>query len=211
MARDLTAAAAAAANDGTVRPALFYEGVFSGGTLRLWSGIGPITWNGQTWTGAGQMLGVAAIGETSELRAVGFEVSLSGELSSLVSTALAQARQGLAGRVWLGFFDAAGALIADPFKAFEGRLDMPDVTDDGASARIAVKYESRLVDLDRRRERRYTSEDQALDYPDDRGFDEVPALQDAAVYWGRVMLQEGRPPVPAPLSSSLGGDGGAPY
>jgi hypothetical protein len=105
MARNLTDAVAAAAHAALVRPRIFYEGEFASGTLNLWSGIGPIDWDGKTWTGAGQMLGIGMIGETSELRAVGFEVSLSGEATAMLSANLGNARQGLPGMVWLGFME----------------------------------------------------------------------------------------------------------
>ena len=437
MARDLTTAVAAAIAAPSVRPAVFYEGVYTTGTLRLWSGIGPIEWNGHTWTGAGQMIGVAPITEVSDIRAVGFSVSLSGEASALISANLSAARQGLSGKVWLGVFESisyvslpgeagdylstpdsaansitgdidirakvalddwtppiasfavakrtgsgnqrsyslhigttgrinfsysmdgvnvtittstvaptvsngaalwiratadvddgaspnnhvvtfytsadydpitgtgtwtqlgdvvtgSGAisffnstspvelgstdngasgllagkvyyveirngiggpvvvkfdarrfsssnttmtaetgevwtlnqsgspmadivhqgesLIADPFLCFAGRLDVPDMVIGGERMTIAVAYESRLIDLDRARERRYTSEDQKIDYPDDLGFDFVPALQDMQIVWGRP---GGAPVVPPPVPPSvspgttvIGGDAG---
>lgn len=185
MARGLTAAMLAAITASTVRPVAFYEGEYATGTLRLWSGVGPIDWDGQTWTGAGHMLSLAPIEESSEVRAVGFSVQLTGEASALLSVNLTAVRQGLPGSVWLGTMDAAGALIADPFLAFAGRLDVPDIVEEGERCTIAVKYESRLVDLDRPRERRYTHEDQQIDYPGDRGFEYVPGLQDAQIVWGR--------------------------
>lgn len=185
MARDLTAGMLSAIAAGTVRPVLFYQGAFSGGTVRLWTGLGTVSWNGQSWVGAGSLLGMSSIQETTEVRATGLSVSLSGVSTSLISLALTQARQGAAGSVWLGFLDAAGAVIADPTLAFQGRLDVPEIIDSGDTCSITISYESRLIDLERARERRYTSEDQRIDYPNDRGFDFVPGLQDATNVWGR--------------------------
>lgn len=102
MARDLTAAMQAQAVAARVRPVLFYEGEFSTGFLRLWSGLGTISWDSKTWTGAGNLLAVSEITETTEVRAVGITCQLSGMPSSLISTALAAARHGLPGKVWLG-------------------------------------------------------------------------------------------------------------
>jgi hypothetical protein len=90
----------------------------------------------------------------------------------------------LPGKVWIGFFDSAGALIADPYLAFQGRFDVPDILDAGEQATISARYESRLADLDRPRERRYTDEDQSLDYPTDPGFEFVTRLPDKQVIWG---------------------------
>jgi hypothetical protein len=184
MARDLTAGVATAVAATTVRPVLFYEGEYSTGILRLWSGLGSFSWNAQTWTGAGQMLGLAPVEELSDVRAVGFAVSLSADASALLSLNLGAARQGLLGKVWIGFFDSAGALIDDPYLAFQGRFDVPDILDAGEQATISARYESRLADLDRPRERRYTDEDQSLDYPTDPGFEFVTRLPDKQVIWG---------------------------
>ena len=374
MARELSSAVAAAVSAQVVRPALLYEGEFPAGTLRMWTGMGTISWDGQTWVGGGQMLSFSAIGESSDTRALGMEISLSGAVTSLISVAIGQAQQGLPGRVYLGLFEpteyaasgsdfsssswtregmlafgsgsvvndatapdgtltmdkfvedtsgsyhrfaqgygslplndrykweiyvkrnAAGSardcalqitagdnnyifqqfnlgtgalgtsspsgngqqldagiedvgggiyriwltgiantgsaasgvvgyfyqtltngnnqytgdgasgltvwgasfkpspdsysIMADPFKVFEGRLDTTEIDDEGETSRIALKYESRLIDLDRRRERRYTSEDQHLDFPADRGFEYVPAIQDMPIFWGRFSPEQ---------------------
>lgn len=186
MGRDLTVGAAAAIAAEVVYPVAFYEGEYATGTVRLWSGVGPIDWDGKTWTGAGQMLGISSIEETSEIRASAFAVSLSGDVAALMQVNLAAARTGLPGRVWIGFFDSAGALVADPFMAFAGRFDVPDLVIGGARATIEVRYESRLIDLDRPRIRRYTHEDHQIDYPGDRGFEYVSSIQDKEVVWGRA-------------------------
>lgn len=182
--RDLTAAVQAALAADQLRLALLYEGAFSGGTLRLWTGVGDLSWNGYTWTGAGNLLGISEVQETADVRATGLAVSLSGMPSTLLSTVLQNARHGYTGTVWFAFFTAAGALIADPAIAFKGRLDVPSFEERGDGCTIVVNYESRLIDLDRARDRRYTHEDQQIDYPGDLGFEYVPAIQDAQINWG---------------------------
>lgn len=184
MARGLTGALLAALQAQVVHPVFFYEGVFEAGTVRLWSGLGDITWDSQTWTGAGNLIGLTAIQETKTGQATGFSVRLNGALTALISLAIAQCRQGYAGTVWVGALDNTGAIIADPFKAFRGRLDVSDIVDEGEKCTITVTYESRIIDFERTRERRYTPEDQKIDYPTDTGFDQVAGLQDARVVWG---------------------------
>src|SRR6185436_6744271 len=97
MARGLSAAMLAAIAAGTVRPAFFYEGEFSTGVLRLWTGRGTFAWDGQSWLGAGEMLGVSPIMEGSAVRAVGFSVSMTGEATAERSAALTGVQQGLPG------------------------------------------------------------------------------------------------------------------
>lgn len=95
MARALTAEMVAAINAGSVYPVFFYEGEFDGGTLNLWTGIGEVSWDSKTWTGAGNMLAISPIQESTDNKAIGFSASLSGQLSSILAIALANVRQGL--------------------------------------------------------------------------------------------------------------------
>ena len=59
------------------------------------------------------------------------------------------------------------------------------IDDGGQTCTISVSAESRLIDLDRTRERRYTSEDQKIDFPNDKGLEFIADLQDKEIIWGR--------------------------
>lgn len=182
MSRNLSADTLAAIAAGALRPVVFYEGQFNSGTLRLWSGVTDMVWNSVTWRGAGDLLSVSELRESSEIRADGLTLSLSGLNPDIISAALGQAQR-LPGKVWIGALDANNAVIADPFLAFEGRLDVPDIIDDGETCTVTVSYESRLIDLERPRERRITHEDQQIDYPGDRFREYVAGLPDQVIVW----------------------------
>ena len=167
------------------RPILFLEGVFASGTLRLCTGVESFVWAPYTWIGAGNLLQISEIQESSDVEATGFTISLSGQPSANIAIALASCRQGSICRIWLGALDADGALIADPVLLRRGRLDVPSIDDTGEECTISITYEDRLVDLERARERRYTTADQQIDYPEDLGFQFVPSLQDAVDVWGK--------------------------
>lgn len=184
MARDLTSGMSTQVAAATSEPILLFEGVFASGTVRFWTGIGNLSWNGQTWTGSGDLIGLSPMTETVEVRANGLTVSLPGIPSTLVSLILGDARSGRAGTVYLAFL-SGGSIVADPTPAWIGRLDVPTIEDAGDTSTISISYESELIDLERTRERRYTPEDQAIEYPGDLGFDFVASLQDAEITWGR--------------------------
>lgn len=183
--RDLTSAFAAAIAAGTVRPAILFEGEFTNPdtlaveTLRFWTGIGTLPWNTYDWIGAGHQLAFSQIEEAGEIKAVGFSVSLSGQPIANMAVAEEGHRSGQPGKLWLALFDANMALIADPYQLRRGLLDQMPVTDGGETCTIAVQYEDRLAALEVPNERRWTPEDQKLDYSSDLGFDFVQSLQDA--------------------------------
>lgn len=185
MPRSMTAAAQAALTAPDLRPVLFFEGEFPTAAVRFWAGLGSIDWNGQTWVGAGNLIGVSSVEEGTDVVATGLMVTLAGLPPSLVSAVIGDARQGLPGRIWLGFLDAAGALIVDPVQVFAGRLDVPQIADGAENCVITISYESRLIDLNRPREFRYTHESQRVLSPGDKGLEYVAALQDKELAWGR--------------------------
>lgn len=184
MSRDLTSAMASAIDAEVVWPAVLYAGVFATGTVRLWDGIGDLSWDGHTWTGSGHLLGISAVGENEELRAEGFEVTLSGLPLTSLEVALLNIRQGMPGYVWLALLNASGTVISDPYLLVEGRLDNAPVLDAPDKSDISTRYEDVLIDLDKARDRRYTNEDQQIEHPDDTGFRYVPMLQDKVFFFG---------------------------
>lgn len=183
MARAMTALMLAEIVKQAVSPVIFFEGEFNSGTIHLWSGVGDIVWNGNTWNGAGQLLSISEIRETVDVVAASVQIGLSGLPSSLVSLALNDVRQGRKGRLWLGFINSSGAIIADPYQIFTGLLDVPTMDETGETANLTLSYENRLVGLLTANDRRYTPEDQHVDFPGDSGFDNVAGLQDAQIVW----------------------------
>jgi hypothetical protein len=184
MPRSMTPAAEAALMEQDLRPVLFFEGAFPTALVRFWTGLTAIDWNGETWIGAGNLIGISAVEEGTEVAATGLTVSMAGVPTTLVSAVIADAEQGLPGRIWIGFLDPAGGLIIDPVQVFAGRLDVPQIADGAETCVITITYESRLIDLNRPREFRYTHESQQVLYPGDLGLEYVAGLQDKEIAWG---------------------------
>ena len=57
-------------------------------------------------------------------------------------------------------------------------MDVMTLQETGDSCTISLTAESRLIDLERPRVRRYTKEDQKLIDSDDTGLNKINALQD---------------------------------
>lgn len=187
MARDLTTALGNALLADRVQPIILAKINTSGGDVRVWSGIGDITFASEIYNGVGNFGGISEVEENTDLGAAGITFNLSGVPSEMVSIALGQIQSNRPATVWLGALDlSTGALIADPYQLFTGFTDVPSIDEGPESAIISLTAENKLIDLDRPRTRRYTTEDQQIDDPTDVGFDFVPSLQDAQVVWGRA-------------------------
>lgn len=185
MSRGLSAGMLTQVGSANVTPILLFYGEFASGTVRMWSGIGDLSWDSQTWLGAGSLVQVSNIEETSEIKASGIVVTFNGIPADLLSLVLSDVRQGALGKVWLGFL-SSGSVVATPWLIFEGRIDTPVINEEAETCSIAITYESRLIDLSRPRTARYTDQDQKREFPGDLGMEFVLALQDKEIPWGRA-------------------------
>ena len=184
MARGITSALNTEVNASELEPIFLVDLDFDGGSLYFWTGVTPLTWSGNEYIGGGNLIGISPISETSDVRAVGVGLSMSGLPASLISIALTEDYQGRPVKIRFGVM-SGGAVVADPYLIFDGRMDTMTIDDAGDSATINLAAESRLIDLERPRIRRYTPEDQKSDFPNDTGLDYVPVIQDVSIQWGR--------------------------
>lgn len=185
MARSMTGAVVAELDAASVRPIILADADFVSGHLRLWSGIGPLSWNTFTWTGAGDMLQMSEAKESAGLLANGITLSLSGIPGANLAIALTEDYQGRPLVVYFGFLNSSGAVIVDPFILWSGRMDIMVIEEGADTATIGVTGESRAISMRRSMERRLTHEDQQLDYPGDLGFEFVEGLQNAEQLWAQ--------------------------
>jgi hypothetical protein len=185
MARDLTSNLIDELEANLNRPFFLFEGVFQSSTLRFWTGSGVLSWDSKTWQGNGLFVGLKLAAETSDIEANGIEVQLSGVSSSIVSLVLNEVQQGKQGNIWLGMVDSSGQVIADPYKVFTGGFDTAEINEDPDSPTITIKYETKLIILEKAADYRYTPESQKLFDATDKGFDYVANIQDWDGFWGK--------------------------
>ena len=178
--------------------------------LRLWTGQGTLVYNGQEYFGTGNMLDISSIEETTEMSAKGASLTLSGVPSEVISLALTEAYQGRTCNIYFGLFQKGfletedsvedaevyilkqdgGYIVLETNKTsltevFTGYMDQMSIDEGPDASTIQLTVENRLVDLERPRVGRFTSEYQKSVYPDDKGFDFVESMQTLQLNWGR--------------------------
>jgi hypothetical protein len=184
MARDLTTAMSNAVTAPVVAAVMLFKGEYDSGDVCLWTGYGDVTFGGDTYQGVGDFGGVDNVEESMDIRANGITVTLSGIPSSLVAIALAEPYQSRPATLFLAALNlASGALIADPYP-WAGRMDVMSVEDGADTATISLTIENNLIELTRSKERRYTHEDQQIDFPGDLGLEYVAGIQEKPLNWG---------------------------
>lgn len=184
MPRNISAGMITALVAPVVRPFLLVQINLASTALNVWSGIGNLTWNAITWSGVGDFGSVSTLSEDSTIEAKGVTISLSGVPITDLTDTLTEVRMLKTASVYLGCFDENHNIIPDPILAYQGRVDLPTLDDSGETCSITINVENVLVDLNRSVFRRYTNEDQQLDYPGDTGFRFVPTIQEYTMTWG---------------------------
>jgi len=189
MARDITTAFKNSIEGSLVKPIVGIELEFSDGTLRFWNGYGNLTMtaggSSKVFTGAGDMLGVSEIEESSTLSMSGVTLTLAGIKTSIISTALGANYTNRKGAIYLGLFDTSNNVIADVYTLFKGNMDVMNIQEGADTCLITLKLESRLITFEKASNRMYTNEDQKIDFTSDLGFEFIPDLQDKEITWGK--------------------------
>lgn len=185
--------------------------------LYFWTGLGELTLGGVTYTGAGNLLNVSTISETGDIRAANATVTLSGIPSSMLSLALQTKYHGRLAKIKFGLtsldqdfllteggdllLQENGGEISVSFgdatvlsTLFVGYMDQMSIDEGPDTSAIALSLESKLVDLERPRIIRYTSEAQAIRFPNlpyaDKAFEFVNDLQTRPLLWGKGVKTE---------------------
>jgi len=191
MSRTLSSAMQAVATAEVVRPIVLVQCDFDSGALNLWNGLGDLTVSGVDYVGAGTLLNISSMKESADLSANGMTVTLSGITEPLISKARDEDYQGRELKVLLGAMDSTNSVISSPVIIFTGFMDTMTIQDGAETATISVAVENRLIEFQRNRIRRYTAEDQKIDYPTDKGLEFVAEIAEKEIVWGRASVGSG--------------------
>lgn len=183
--RTIAAELAAELQRPEIAPIILAEIDTADGMARAWSGVGTLRWDGRDFIGTGTFGGIEMVMETTDGAANGVVYVLSGIPQDIVALAVGSIRHNKVAQMWLGALGRDGKIVGAPCLLSRTLTDVPELVDDGEGATIRLMTESRSIDQQRARVRRFTTEDQKIDYPNDRGFEYVEALQDRKIVWGR--------------------------
>lgn len=186
MSRGITATVQTEVDKSALSPILLIELMFDTLPLRFWTGFGDLSWDSKTWNGSGDVIKVSPLDETARVEASGVQFQIAGVDTLFTTYALAEDIQGREANVYVGFVDTSGAVLADPVGPFQYLMDTFNISDDPDNVVITLTAESYLASLQRPRPRRYTHEDQQIEFPGDMGLEFVASIQQKEITWGRT-------------------------
>ena len=196
MPRNLSSSVIAALSAPIINPAIFVmltfgtivAGLVVPFSVYMWSGIGSISWNGQTWLGLGSLLNISTIEDGCTVEARGIVLTLSGLDPNLLPAAQNELILGLPVAVYLALYDSTNTLIGTPITSWSGRIDQPEFSIEPTEVTLTINCENVLLDMNIAVDRRYTIEDAQLDNPGDLGFQFVNGLQEKNLFWGEYPI-----------------------
>ena len=182
----LSTAMAALTEAQQVRPVLMAKLALKTRTLCLCTGTQDLTLDGTTWVGNGDLAGVSAIEEGSDVSPYHVDLSLSGLNAQLVRDTLATEAFHLQEvTLYLGFLQAdAPQWQEPPIEIWSGLMDTAFLETTGDTLTITLRCESHLAQFQRENGARFTDEDQQDRYSGDRFFEYLPQMQDLKLKWG---------------------------
>lgn len=206
MSRELAPLVLDELSKAVLEPFFTVELDFDSGPLYMWTGYGNLTIGAKTYIGAGQVLNVSSVSETTEMEAKGATITVSGIPSSFLSVALQEPYQGRECHIFFAvtvnqqllledggliLTEAGDIIVTEPSgikltEIFSGELDQMNIEENADTAVISVTAENVLIKLERPVVRRFSDQDQKSRFPDDKGLEYVASLQDKDILWGRT-------------------------
>lgn len=187
MSRSPTASIINALGAAHLEQVVFVELQFASGTARVCTREHTISWNGESWLGAGRVGQIDGIQEGVQLQARSLRMTLSSIPLEMMTIALnpPEYKNRLL-RLWFGLLDtsspAAHSVISDPVGPFLYRMDSLDF-ELGEVGMVTLTANSRLEDWQRPRVRRYNNADQQDEYPGDRFFEYAEQMVQKDFLW----------------------------
>jgi hypothetical protein len=192
LPRSLNSATQAALDAGRVADRRMFLLDLGSGLYGFHNGLGPIVYNGVTYKGAGSLISIAGIRQTSDLSSV----QVVGRLSSMANTALTpevlstietEVYHQRPAQILTAYFNPDTWALLSVELEYRGYIDRIAHQDqvDGESI-LEVHLESRFRDHQRRGYRVRSSADQARIDPTDTGLKHLTAVSSETVTFGRA-------------------------
>jgi hypothetical protein len=184
--RSLSSTNITASSATNIVPVIFAKLELDSGNILLHTGLGDLSFGGDTYTGAGSLAGISAAEEISDLSRTPISLTLAGIPNTIIAVMLGsdQHYQGRRATLYLGYLDlTARTLLDTPFIMYRGNIDNANIQQD-KNCTITLSVESRFAAWDQPNIRRYNNDSQQLRYPGDTGFEFVEQATDKQIFWG---------------------------
>jgi hypothetical protein len=177
--------------------------------VRFWTGYSTITWEGEDWTGAGNLGSIGSVQQSITPEAPGMRFSLTGIDSAVLSSVFNFKYRNRTCELFMAFLNDDFDTVLASYRLFGGRMSVPIVNDQATTGSIVIEVENELADMMRPNAIRYTDEHQRRIFPTDTGLRYIASVANKRILWGREQiidrLRGGSPIGGSPPGTGSGG------
>ena len=180
--RDIDAGALAALSAGDVLVTTFVLLDLEAGTLRLNSSGHSIAWDGETWTGVGDLGSIEEVTDgAGERKAI--RLTISGMSTAVLSSVLGSSVRDRDCKIWMGILNTTTHALLDVVPVWFGKLSQATVTRSNDSRVVSVTALHIGDYFDRAKPFRNTDADQRAEYAGDTSRRFVVSQSQRADVW----------------------------
>lgn len=147
------------------------------------SGVGSISYDGNTYLGVGSLGTIAPLRESEVLGPSQITLSIDGTNSSYVTEVFDAGNYGDIVTIYQGYRQDDGTLVADPWIAWKGSYEYGSL-DDGESSVASITCQHDLSILSEKHGDRYSHEDQTDKFAGDLGLEFAASTIGHKILWG---------------------------
>lgn len=200
MPRTIAAELITALNSDDRRPYVALELDLDVTPIRIWSGFGERTINGDIYLPAGDALSLGGVDETDDLSSTSMSATLKCT-RELITLALGGDENWANRPIKAMLGDVS---VASVFTYFEGLIDALPISDDPNGPRqISGLFENKLVELDDAPNFKYTQAAHQAVHPGDTFFNFVNDIIDKEIPWGRETSSSGSVQSETPVTENV--------
>jgi hypothetical protein len=192
MSRELTSAAQAQASAQYHTLILLGKLEFDD-PVYVHTGIGHITFDGNTYIGVGNFAGVDEARESAKLGPLALDLTLAAPDPSMLAESLDSGNYGDPVTIYAAYRLDDGSIVDDPWVVWSGWFEFASIVVGNNNA-ITVTVQHDLSVLEEVGGARFTDEDQQRRYTGDRGFEFVHLPAGQRLQWGGRVIGFGRVP-----------------
>jgi hypothetical protein len=182
--RNVDSATLTAAAEDLIHPILLAKLEFDSGDVLAHTGLGNLSFGGDTYLGVGKFGGISTAEESSDLARTPLNLTLSNIPGDMGAIALGEHYQGRRATLYLGYLDTTTRqLVGTPAILYRGRMDNMSI-EQGETFTVSVSIESRFAAWDKPILRRYNNNDHQSRFAGDRGFEFVEQAAEKQIVWG---------------------------
>lgn len=186
LERSLTLAVKTQLGGDSITPVHLLDVMLDSGAVYLTDAYKPLVFGGNTYTALGHLIQFDRIEETAQMQVNSTTIILGGVDQTMYALFLGERYVNRKAAIWLGFLNSTGALVVDPVKVLDGRLDEPfiDEDPDAGTATLGARIINQWSDYERINGRQANHNSQKHLFSTDKGLVHAHKVE-KPITWGR--------------------------